>query len=150
MSDFKFSSRRSPVIMVCGATTYEDPFSWQDDVASEYPDYEFVNPYEIGGDVADPYDNPEQIMEPVVAKIEQDVDGLLVSWQDDAFLAGAVVYMREAHRKGIPIVLWYQGDRDKMQIPLSWMMRSYHEDRATAIKVLLSLLGDNEVLVDSP
>jgi len=134
--------------MVCGATTYDDPFSWQDEISEEYPDYDWVNPYQIGDDVDDPYENPAEIMEPVVSKITEDVDALLVSWQDDAFLVGATVYMREAHRKGIPIVIWYQGSREKMQIPISWMMDSYHADRSTAIRVLLAKLGDTNVLTD--
>ncbi|AGM11382.1 hypothetical protein M199_gp052 [Halogranum tailed virus 1] len=147
MSGFNFNDGSKKMIMVCGATTYDDPFGWQEDVSDEYPDYDFINPYQIGDDVDDPYDNPDEIMEPVVDKMK-DVDGLLVSWQDDAFLVGAVVYMYEAFKRDIPIVIWYQGKRDKMQIPLSWMMHSYHSDRDTAIRVLLARLGDKSVLVD--
>jgi hypothetical protein len=138
-------------ILICGAIdNFDNPFSWQGDLEEDKPfsRHEFVNPYEIGDDVEEPYENPEKIMEPVVEQVNNSVDGVLVSWEDDAFLVGAVVYMREAHRRGIPVVLWYQGSRDTMQIPISWMMRSYHQDRDTAIRVLLSLTGDTDALLD--
>lgn len=138
-------------ILICGAIdNFDNPFSWQGDLEEDEPfsRHEFVNPYDIGDDVEDPYANPEKIMEPVVEQVTDAVDGVLVSWEDDAFLVGAVVYMREAHRRGIPVVLWYQGSRDKMQIPISWMTRSYHQDRDTAIRVLLSLTGDTDALLD--
>lgn len=136
-------------ILVCGATDYDDPFAWQDELSDsdDFEGHHFLNPYEIGDDVSNPYENPEKIMEPVVDVIGA-IDGLLVSWQDDAFLVGATVYMYEAFRQDIPIVLWYQGSRDKMQIPLSWMMDSYHNDRETAIRVLLAQTGDRDVLVE--
>lgn len=138
-------------ILICGAIdNFDNPFSWQGDLKDDEPfsRHEFVNPYEIGEDVENPYENPGKIMEPVVDQVNNSVDGVLVSWEDDALLLGAVVYMREAHRRDIPVVIWYQGDRDTLQIPLSWMMNSYHRDRDTAIRVLLGLLGDNDALID--
>jgi hypothetical protein len=136
-------------ILICGAVdNFDTHFSWQGDLEEDEPfsRHEFINPYEIGEDVENPYENPAEIMEPIVAQVNDSVDGVLVSWEDDALLLGAVVYMREAHRRGIPVVMWYQDDRDSLQIPLSWMANSYHRDRDTAIRVLLTLTGDEDAL----
>lgn len=133
-------------IFVCGATKYDEPFAWQDSIQDDFPEHDFINPYEIGDDVDDPYDNPDEVMEPNISFVKNHADGLLVSWQDDAFLVGATVYMAYAFERGIPIVIWYQGNREKMQIPLSYMCTSFHNDRDTAIKVLLAKLGDKDVL----
>lgn len=137
-------------IFICGAVSdFDDPFAWQEEVAEieEFQDHVFMNPYELSDDVEDPYDNPADVMEPAVAAVKR-CDGLLVRWEDDAFLAGAVVYMKVAFDNDIPVVIWYDGYRDKMQIPISWMMRSFHSDRDTAIRVLLALTGDTEVLTN--
>lgn len=136
------------VIFVCGATEYDDPFAWQDEVAELdiCENHVFFNPYEVSPDIDDPYGNPEQIMEPNLSFVEDSADGLLVSWQDNAFLAAAVMYMQKAYEKGIPIVIWYQGSRDTMQIPLSYMATSFHSDRETALRVLLAKLGDTDAL----
>jgi len=139
-------------ILICGAIdNFDEPFSWQGDLESDEPfaRHDFINPYEIGANVENPYQNPDKIMEPVIEEIQSSIDGIVVSWDDDAKLVGATVYMRDAHRLGIPITVWYQGDRDTMQIPVSWMCNSYHTDRDTALRVLLSLTGDTSALIDS-
>jgi hypothetical protein len=139
-------------ILICGAVdNFDAPFSWQKDLEEDepYSRHEFINPYDIGDDVENPYENTAKIMEPVVEAIEERVDGVIVSWDDDVKLVGATVYMRDAHRLGIPITVWYQGERDRMQIPVDWMCDSYHTDRDTSIRVLLSMTGDNDALIDT-
>jgi len=139
-------------ILICGAVdSFDDPFSWQGDLEVDEPfsRHDFVNPYELGGDVESPYENPDLVMEPVVEELASNIDGVLVSWEDDANLVGATVYMRDAYCLGIPITVWYQGCRDVMQIPVSWMCDSYHTDRDTSIRVLLSLIGDDDALIDA-
>lgn len=133
-------------VLLCGAVSdYDNPFDWQEEVGGEYDDHDFVNPYQIGDDYDDAYDHADEIMNGVVDELS-DVDGVLVRWEDDAFLVGAVVYMREMHRRGKPVVIWYDGVRDTMQIPLQWMMDSQHSDRDTAIRVLLGLCGDTSIV----
>jgi hypothetical protein len=87
-------------------------------------------------------------MKPTITALHNEVDGVIVSWEDDAALIGATVYMRDAYRLDIPITVWYQGNRDSLPIPVSWMIDSYHEDRDTSIRVLLGLLGHTDALID--
>lgn len=124
----------------------DDPFAWQDELIEKH-DHEFTNAYECNDFDGDPYDHPEEVMEPALREVRE-ADGLLVRWDDDAFLVGAVVYMKEAFDNDIPIVVWYDGYRDDMQIPLSYMMDSCHEDRQTAVKVLLALMGDSDAITE--
>ena len=137
-------------ILICGAIEgFNDPFPWQEDLEEHelLGVHHYTNPYHISEDVDNPYRNPDAVIQPVIDLIQDEIDGVLVHWRDNASLVGAVLYMREAHRAGKPITIWYDGKRKNMQIPLSWMMNSYHSDMETAARVLLALLGHKDVLV---
>lgn len=134
-------------VFICGAVSdFDDPFAWQDELldGNKYG-HDYINAYDCHDFDGDPYEHPERVIEPALDAV-RDSDGLLVRWDDDAFLVGAVMYMKEAFDAGLPIVCWYDGYRDDHQIPVQYMIESSHEDRETAIKVLLSMAGDSNAL----
>lgn len=136
-------------IYLSGAVTdWDNPFEWHDEVADEWDEHEFVNPYklndfELGDD--DVYKRPHEVVEPALAAV-QESDGMLVNWDDDAFLVGTAIEMWTAHREGIPIVIWYDGYRENLSPWLLYMSAGDWEERDKCIRVLLALAGDTEAI----
>lgn len=140
-------------IYLSGAiSSKDDPFAWHDEiVAEEWGDHEFINPYtlnefEIGDDSI--YEYPERVVEPALEEV-RDCDGMFVHWDDDAFLIGTAMEIKEAYDNNIPIVIWYNGWRDNLSPWLLHTMKAQFEDREKALKVLLTFAGDNSAITES-
>lgn len=121
-------------------TDWDNPLGWHDEIRSEYPDYDFTNPYEIDTD-ADVYEQPEQVMEPAVEAVRAS-DGVLVHWDDGVSLVGTPIYMREAQREDLPVVVWYSGDRDSDEVSpgIQWLSQHrIYDSREKAMSVLQGL-----------
>jgi hypothetical protein len=122
---------------------WENPFQWHDELAEDWDDHEFVNPYDLNefelGD-EDIYDRPNEVVEPALSAVE-DSDGVLVYWDDDVFLVGTAMEIKHAYEHGVPVVLWYDGYRDNLSPWLLETSRGNFEDRDKALKVLLSFVG---------
>lgn len=128
-------------IYLTGAVSdWDDPFRWHDELSEEWPDYEFINPYtlnefELGDDEI--YEQPEAVVEPALDAVESS-DGMLVRWDDDAFLVGTVMEMRHAYVNDVPVAIWYDGWRDNLSPWLLYHSRGQFETRDKALKVVLS------------
>ena len=133
-------------IYLTGAVSdWDDPFAWHDELMDEWPDHEFINPYtlndfELGDEEI--YERPEEVVEPALQAVEES-DGLLIRWDDDAFLVGSAMEMKHAHDHDIPIVIWYDGYRDNLSPWLLHTSRSNHETLDTCMKVMLSYIEGN-------
>jgi len=122
-----------------------DIFAWQDSISDEYDDHEFVNPYTLNDfDIGDKsiYEYPEKVVEPALEELEQ-CDGMLVHWQDSTFLVGTVMEIKHAWENDIPVMIWYEGNRDDLSPWLQHTTVADMEDRTTAINVLLSMIGED-------
>lgn len=135
-------------IYLTGAvSSFDDPFQWHDELmASDDWGCTFVNPYEcndfeLGDDEV--YEHPEKVVEPALEALRAS-DGLLVRWDDDAFLVGTAMEIKEAFDNDIPVVIWYDGWRDNLSPWLLHMTRGTFEDRDKALKVLLMLAGGHD------
>ena len=125
-------------------TDWDDPLGWHDEVREEYTDHEVLNPYELGDDDLDIYKHPERVMEPAVEAVTES-DGVIAHWDDGVNLPGSVVYMREAMREGIPVVVWYSGSRPTNEVSpaIKWLsQKRIYPEREKSIDVLLALGGD--------
>lgn len=128
-------------IYLTGAVSdWDDPFRWHDEMEDEWPDHEFVNPYtlndfELGDEEV--YERPHEVVEPALDAVE-DSDGLLVRWDDDAFLVGTAMEIKHAFDHDVPVVIWYDGWRDNLSPWLLHTSRGNFENREKALKVLLS------------
>lgn len=139
-------------IYLTGALSdYDDPFEWMDELqASQFADdNEFVNPYmlndlEFGDDEV--YRNPQKVVEPAVSCVRDEADALLLRWEDDVFLPGSTIEAWEAHENGVPVVIWYEGYRDDLQVWLNYVKSFRTEDRETAVRVALSKAGDDSAI----
>lgn len=134
-------------IYLTGAVSdWDDPFQWHDDLQDEWPDQEFVNPYtlndfELGDEEV--YERPNEVVEPALDAVES-ADGLLVRWDDDAFLVGTAMEMKHAHRHDVPVVIWYDGWRDNLSPWLLYHSRGNFDGRDKALKVLLSFVESTD------
>lgn len=128
-------------IYLTGAVSdWEDPFKWHDElVDSEKWDHDFINPYTLNnfelGDEAI-YDRPEEVVEPALDAVEGS-DGMLVRWDDDAFLVGTSMEIKHAFDNDVPVVIWYDGYRDNLSPWLLHMSRANFESKEKALTVLL-------------
>lgn len=128
-------------IYLTGAVTdWDNPFEWHDELREEWPDQDFINPYdlndfELGDDEV--YERPNEIIEPALDAVES-ADGLLVKWDDDAFLVGTSMEIRHAYQNDVPVVIWYDGWRDDLSPWLLYHTRGNLESREKAMKVILS------------
>lgn len=138
-------------IYLTGAVSnWDDPFAWHDELegSDEWDDHEFVNPYtlndfEIGDDEV--YERPNEVVEPALSAVK-DSDGLLVHWDDDAFLVGTAIEMWVAHQNDVPIVVWHDGYKDNLSPWLLYIIRGSWEDKETCLRVLLAFAGDTDAL----
>jgi len=129
-------------IYLTGALSeWDEPFKWHDelDSADRWSSHEFVNPYtlnpfELGDEEV--YESPEKVVEPALKEVE-DCDGLLVRWDDSAFLTGTVMEVMEAYRNGVPAVIWYNGYKDNVSPWLQYHARASFGDKEKALQVLL-------------
>lgn len=138
-------------IYLTGAVSdWDEPFKWHDELQSSFKfrKHDFINPYEINNfDLGDEqiYDEPEKVVEPALDAVRES-DGLLVRWDDDAFLVGTAMEMKEAYDNDIPIVIWYDGWRDNLSPWLLHTSKANFEDREKALRVLITFTGDTSAL----
>ena len=124
-------------------SSFNDPFQWHDELQeSEEFDHTFINPYtlndfELGDDEI--YDRPDEIVEPALDAVESS-DGLLVRWDDDAFLVGTSMEMKHAFDNDVPIIIWYDGYRDNLSPWLLHMSKGNFETKEKALRVLLGFV----------
>ena len=134
-------------IYLTGAVSdWDDPFQWHDDLVDEWPDQEFINPYTLNDfDLGDEevYERPNEVVEPALSAVES-ADGMLVHWDDDAFLVGSAMEMKHAFENDVPIVIWYDGYRDNLSPWLLHTSRGNFEDKDKALKVLLSFVESTD------
>lgn len=134
-------------IYLTGAVSdWDDPFAWHDELQEEWPDHEFVNPYtlndfELGDEEV--YERPNEIVEPALEAVES-CDGLIIRWDDDAFLAGTTMEMRHAYEHDVPVVIWYDGWRDNLSPWLLYHSRGNFETLEKTTKVLLSFVESTD------
>jgi hypothetical protein len=130
-------------IYLTGAVSdWDDPFAWHDELVDEWPNHEFVNPYtlndfELGDEEI--YERPHEVVEPALEAVE-DCDGMLVRWDDDAFLVGSSMEMKHAFEHDLPIVVWYDGYRDNLSPWILHTTRGNFEDLDKSMKVMLSFV----------
>lgn len=138
-------------IYLTGAVSdWDDPFKWHDELKNSFKfrKHDFVNPYtlndfELGDDAI--YDRPEKVVNPALDAVRES-DGLLVRWDDDVFLVGTSMEMKEAFDHDIPIVLWYDGWRDNLSPWLLHTSKGSFEDKEKALRVLLTFAGDEDAI----
>ncbi len=138
-------------IYLTGAVSdWDDPFAWHDELKNSFKfrEHEFINPYtlndfELGDDEI--YDSPERVVEPALEAVRES-DGMLVRWDDDAFLVGTAMEMKEAFDADIPIILWYDGWRDNLSPWLLHTSKGNFEDKEKALRVLLTFAGDENAI----
>jgi len=129
-------------IYLTGAVTdFDDPFQWHDELAdSDEYGHEFVNPYTLNsfglGD-EEIYERPHEIVKPALEEVENS-DGLLVRWDDDAFLVGTSMEIKHAYEHDVPVVIWYDGYRDNLS---PWLLETSRGNFKTKEKALQVLLG---------
>jgi hypothetical protein len=129
-------------IYLTGAVSnWSDPFAWHDELAEsdKWSDHSFVNPYtlnpfELGDEEI--YDRPDEAVEPALEAV-RDSDGMLVYWDDDAFLVGTSMEMKEAFDNDVPIVIWYDGWKDNLSPWLLYHSKGQFETKEKALRVLL-------------
>jgi hypothetical protein len=141
-------------IYLTGAvSSWEDPFEWHDQLigSDDWNNVNFINPYEINefelGDDAI-YEEPEKVVEPALDSV-QESDGLLVYWDDDAFLVGTAMEMKEAFDNDIPIVIWYDGWKDNLSPWLLHTTKGQFEQKEKALKVLLTFAGNKFAITEN-
>lgn len=138
-------------IYLTGAVSdWSDPWMWHRTIEDEYPDHKFINPfflnkYEFGDDEV--YEYPEEVVEPAFDKIEE-VDGMLVRYDEDATLMGTAMEIMHAYRNGVPVVIWDVERNERRVSP--WLL--YHSRYSTsdwkhAMKVLLMYAGESAEMV---
>lgn len=134
-------------IYLTGAiSSFDDPFEWHDELAeSDEYGHEFVNPYTLNdfglGD-EEIYERPSEIVEPALNAVA-DSDGLLVRWDDDAFLIGTSMEVKHAYEHDIPVIIWYDGYRDNLSPWLLEMSRGIFEEKEKSLQVLLGFCASS-------
>lgn len=131
----------STIYLTGAVSDWEDPFQWHDDLdaAKRWDSHNFVNPYTLNDfDLGDDeiYERPEEVVEPALKAVE-DADGMLVHWDDDAFLVGSSMEIKHAFDNDVPIVIWYDGYRDNLSPWLLHTSKGNFTDKEKALKVLL-------------
>lgn len=132
-------------IYLTGAVSdWDEPFRWHDELVEEYPDHEFVNPYtlndfELGDDEV--YERPHEVVQPAEQAVEE-CDGMLVRWDDEAFLVGSAMEIKHADDHDVPVSIWYDGWRDNLSPWLLDKSRGNFDTRDKAFKVLLAFVGE--------
>lgn len=141
-------------IYLTGAVSdWDDPFAWHDSIAEseQWSDHDFVNPYTLNefelGDEAI-YDSPERVVEPALEAVRES-DGMLVYWDDDAFLVGTAMEMKEAFDHDVPIVIWYDGWKDNLSPWILHTSKGQFEEKEKALKILLTFAGDKSAITES-
>lgn len=140
-------------IYLTGAISdWDDPFAWHDSLeeSDKWSDHDFVNPYtlnefELGDDGI--YEYPEKVVEPALESVRES-DGLLVYWDDDAFLVGTAMEMKEAFDNDVPIVIWYDGWKDNLSPWLLHTSKAQFEEKEKALKVLLTFAGETGAITE--
>ncbi len=140
-------------IYLTGAISdFDDPFQWHDSLveSDKWSDHDFVNPYtlnefELGDDRI--YDSPEKVAEPALEAVRGS-DGMLVYWDDDAFLVGTAMEIKEAFDADVPIVLWYDGWKDNLSPWLLHTSKAQFEEKEKALKVLLTFAGETGAITE--
>lgn len=136
-------------IYLTGAVSdWDDPFAWHDELAAENPRHEFVNPYtlndfELGDEEV--YKRPHEVIDPAEDAIEES-DGVLVRWDDDAFLVGSTMEVKHADDHDVPVVIWYDGWRDNLSPWLLGKSKGLFDSREKALTVLLAFTGDTDAI----
>lgn len=138
-------------IYLTGAVSdWDDPFAWHNSIAekSEWSEHDFINPYklndfELGDDEV--YERPAEVVEPALDAVEES-DGVLVNWDDDAFLVGSAMEIKHAADHDIPVVIWYDGYRDNLSPWLLHTTIGNWEAQETCLRVLLALCGDSSAI----
>lgn len=134
-------------IYLTGAVSdWDKPFQWHDNLEEDWPEQEFVNPYtlndfELGDEEV--YERPNEVVEPALSAVE-DSDGMLVRWDDDAFLVGTAMEMKHSFEHDVPVVIWYDGWRDNLSPWLLHHSRGNFDGRDKALKVLLSFVESTD------
>lgn len=132
-------------IYLTGAVSdWDDPFAWHDELVEEYDEHEFVNPYTLNDfDLGDDevYERPHEVVEPAEEAVEES-DGILVRWDDDAFLVGSAMEIKHAHDHDVPVVIWYDGWRDNLSPWLLEKSRGNFDSREKALKVLMAFVDE--------
>lgn len=138
------------VYLTGAVSDWDDPFAWHDELKNSYKwrDHEFINPYtlndfELGDEEI--YEVPEKVVEPALEAVRES-DAMLVRWDDDAFLVGTAMEMKEAFDHDIPIVLWYDGWKDNLSPWLLHTTKGQFEDKEKALRVLLTFAGDTDAI----
>lgn len=136
----------SQIYLTGAVSDWQDPFQWHDELqdSDNWSEHKFVNPYtlndfELGDDAI--YDYPEKVVEPALDAV-QNSDGMLVYWDDDAFLVGTAMEMKEAYDANVPIVIWYDGYKDNLSPWLLHTSKGQFETKEKALKVLLTFAGN--------
>lgn len=134
-------------IYLTGAvTSWQDPWEWHREIKEEYDEHKFINPfmlnkYGIGDDEV--YARPEEVVEPALEKIEE-VDGMLIRYDDESNLMGSAMEILHAYRNGIPVVIWNVSESDRRVSPwLLYHTRHVETDRDQAMKCLLMYAGES-------
>jgi hypothetical protein len=135
-------------IYLTGAVTdWDDPFQWHDELADadEWSNHDFINPYtlnpfELGDEGV--YEKPDQVVNPALEEVGT-ADGMLVHWDDDAFLVGTAMEMKHAFDNSVPIVVWYDGWKDNLSPWILHTTKGQFEDKEKALRVLLSFSGSS-------
>lgn len=136
----------STIYLTGAVSDWDEPFQWHDDVAEAWSDYEFINPYELNDfEVGDEevYDRPHEVVEPALDAVENS-DGMLVRWDDDAFLVGTAMEIKHAYDHEVPVVIWYNGWRENLS---PWLLNAslgVFEDRDKSFKVLASSIESTD------
>jgi len=140
----------SKIYLTGAVSDFDDPFAWHDELAEsdDYSEHTFVNPYtlndfELGDDEV--YERPHEVVEPALNAV-QNSDGVLVHWDDDAFLVGTAIEMWTAYQNDVPIVIWYDGYRDNLSPWLLYMSRGNWPEKDKCLRVLLTFAGDDNAL----
>jgi len=137
-------------IYVTGAVDdYDDPHGpLIEDLSEKYPAVDWINPYDLNEfDMGDDgvYEEPEKIVEPAIGSLDT-IDGMIVQWDDDAFLVGTVIEIWEAYKRNVPVAIVYDGWRDHLSPWLLYAHLGTYESTDTAVKVLLMLFDEDGVL----
>jgi len=138
-------------IYLTGAVSdWDDPFRWHDELQNSFKwrEHDFINPYtlndfELGDEEI--YNRPEEVVEPALEAVRES-GGMLVRWDDDAFLVGTAMEMKEAFDHDIPIVIWYDGWKDNLSPWLLHTTNGNFADKEKALRVLLAFAGDENSL----
>jgi hypothetical protein len=141
------------VYLTGAVSDFDDPFAWHDDISndSRFEHHTFINPYtlndfELGDD--DVYERPHEVVEPALEAVSES-DAMLVHWDDDAFLVGTAMEIMQAYASDVPVVVWYQGWRDKLSPWILYHTRGTFEDLDTAVKVALTFGGDEYIIKEA-